>query len=99
MDDLINKILEIIKNYRLEDVDGIFFHQLDANHVKRWILQFDEEDREFLLSELLHILPESYLSKEDTLETFACEFEVLARDFGYDSVQDFLDETSFLDIQ
>jgi len=50
MDDLINKILEIIKNYRLEDVDGIFFHQLDANHVKRWILQFDEEDREFLLS-------------------------------------------------
>ncbi len=99
MDKVINKIVEIIKNYRLEDVDDIFFSQLDENHVKKWINQFEEEDRLFLLTELLHILPKSYLSKEETLETFTTEFEVLSKDFGYDSVKDFLDETMILDCQ
>lgn len=99
MDKLIDEIVEIIKNYRLEDVDGFSYIQLDASHVRRWILQFEEDDREFLLSELLHILPDSYLSKEDTLETFTSEFEVFAENFGYESVSAFLDETLFLDTQ
>lgn len=98
MDEFIEKILSIIENYRLEDVDWLF-KKIDAAHIKRWINQFHESDREFLLSELLHILPSSYLSKENTLQTFTSEFEILSNDYGYSNVADFLDETIFLDCQ
>ncbi|MEP1034400.1 hypothetical protein [Ekhidna sp.] len=98
MDELIEDILETIGGYREEDVNWAF-KGMSAERVKNWINQFDEEDREFLLNELKHILPKSYLSKEDTLETFGGEFEVLRKDFGYETVNDFLDETRFLDCQ
>lgn len=90
MDELIEKIIKIIGSYR-EDID--------AAHINKWIEQFDEGDREFLLSELLHLLPQSYLSKENTLRILGNEFETLRADFGYQSVVDFLDETKFLDCQ
>ncbi|MCF8308790.1 MAG: hypothetical protein K9I68_07275 [Bacteroidales bacterium] len=99
MDDLIEKIIEIIGNYREED--NSFYHRLDINkaHVNKWIEQFDEEDREFLLTELLHLLPQSYLSKENTLRILGNEFETLRKDFNYQTVEEFLDETKFLDCQ
>jgi hypothetical protein len=72
---------------------------MDKAHIIRWIEQFEENDREFVLSELLHLLPKSYLTKEDTLEILGKEFETLKNDFGYKTVTDFLDETKFLDCQ
>ncbi|CCK80773.1 phosphoribosyltransferase-like protein [Desulfobacula toluolica] len=96
MEALISDILEVIKDYREDDP---FFPTIDENHINRWICQFDEDDQKFLLTELLHILPKSYLSKSKTLRILANNFEVLRKDFGYQSVQDFLNETEFLDCQ
>lgn len=99
MEKLIKDIVKIIKGYRKDDI-GLFYNtKIDEAHVKRWVEQFNEEDREFLLSELLHLLPQSYLSKKNTLRILGAEFKTLRKDFKYDSVEDFLDETRFLDCQ
>lgn len=99
MGKLINDIYQIIKDYRREDLGFLYRTEMSTEHIETWINQFDEDDREFLLSELLHILPKSYLSKEETLKMIGEEFEVYKKDFKYDSVQDFLKETKFLRCQ
>ncbi|ROH99557.1 phosphoribosyltransferase-like protein [Chryseobacterium daecheongense] len=98
-DTLINKIVEIIKDYRSEDLkDSNYNYTIDYDHVLKWILQFNEDDREFILSELLHLLPFSYLTKENTLRILS-DFEVYTNYLNYKTVQDFLSETKFLDCQ
>jgi len=99
MDELINNILGIIKDYRREDLGFMYRQEITHEHIKSWINQFDEGDREFLLSELLHILPKSYLSKDNTLDIIGKEFEVYRKNFGYDTIADFLNETKFLKCQ
>ena len=99
MNELIEKIIEIIGSYREEDKGFLYQTNIDNAHITRWIEQFNEDDREFILTELLHLLPKSYLSKETTLGILGNEFEILRKDFGYKTVQNFLDETKFLDCQ
>lgn len=99
MNELIDKIHNIIKDYRREDLGFLYRTEITHEHIKSWIKQFDKEDRKFFLSELLHILPKSYLSKDNTLDIIRKEFEVYKKDFGYDSVTDFLKETKFLKCQ
>lgn len=99
MDELIKSICEIIADYRREDLGIGYRHEVNEAHIKRWVEQFDEDDREFILTELLHLLPQSYLTKENTLRILGNEFETLRKDYGYDTVQQFLDETKFLDCQ
>lgn len=99
MDELIGSIHDIIKDYRREDLGWLYSQEITPKYIKTWINQFDEEDQEFVLSELLHILPKSYLSKENTLNVTRKEFDVYKKDFGYDSVTDFLNETRFLKCQ
>lgn len=99
MNQIIKEIVEIIKDYRRDDLDFFYKTEINEKHVTTWIEQFDEKDREFILKELLHLLPESYLTKENTLEILGNEFEILSKHFGYESVQAFLDETRFLDCQ
>ena len=99
MEELIKKIVEILRDYRREDINWLYKTEINEEHVTKWINQFDEDDREFILTEFLHLLPMSYLTKQRTLEIISSEFEVLRNDFGYDTVQDFLDQTKFLDCQ
>ena len=99
MDKLIEDIVKIIKGYRKDDIGFFYKQKIDEDHVKRWIEQFNEEDREFILTEFLHLLPQSYLSKKNTLKILGNEFETLRKDFEYEKVEDFLDETKFLDCQ
>lgn len=99
MDDLIEKVIEIIKDYRKDDISIFYNKKIDRAHIIKWIEQFEENDREFILSELVHLLPNSYLTKEDTLKILGNEFETLSKDFGYNNVIDFLDESIFLDCQ
>lgn len=99
MEELIEKIIEIIKDYRKDDISIFYNNKMDRAHITRWIEQFEENDREFILSELLHLLPNSYLTKEHTLKILGNEFETLKEHFGYKSVVDFLNETKFLDCQ
>jgi hypothetical protein len=99
MEEYINNILEIIKDYRRDDLGFLYRQEITKEHIEKWINQFDAQDREFFLSEFSHILPKSYLSKENTLDVINKEFEVYKRDFGYDSISDFLNETKFLKCQ
>ncbi|HUS86204.1 MAG TPA: hypothetical protein VMW76_03105 [Bacteroidales bacterium] len=99
MDELIEKIIELIKDYRKDDRSIFYRQKMDKVHITKWIEQFDEDDREFILSELLHLLPQSYLTKENTLRILGNDFETLRKDFGYESIAEFLDETRFLDCQ
>lgn len=60
MNELINELFDIIKDYRKEDGD-----LMSKDIINNWINQFDENDREFLLAEMIHILKKRYLSKEE----------------------------------
>lgn len=59
MTELIDKIFETIKCYRKEE--GEF---MSKEIITNWINQFDEEDREFILSELSVILESRYIRKQ-----------------------------------
>ncbi|PLX69981.1 MAG: hypothetical protein C0603_03325 [Denitrovibrio sp.] len=95
MNELITNILKIIKDYREDDL----FVTINENHIARWVNQFDENDREFLLTELLHLLPECYLSKQHTLSILKSTLDVLAKDYNCTSVQELLDQTYLMDCQ
>lgn len=95
LEELIEKILEIIKDYRKDDNDV----HIDKKHILKWINQFNPDDREIVLNELLYILPNSYLTEENTLRIFKNEFEILSKNFGYKSVEKFLDKSRFIDCQ
>ena len=99
MDELIEKIIDLIQDYRKDDISIFYRKKMNKAHLTKWVDQFEEEDREFILTELLHLLPQSYLTKENTLRILGNEFETLRKDYGYESVVDFLDETRFLDCQ
>jgi hypothetical protein len=94
MEDLAAEIVELIKDYRSEG--GI---RIDVEHVLTWVDQFDKGDRKFLLSELLHILPKSYISKKEAIETIEDSFEYLYKKYGHSSAVDFLAHSIFLDCQ
>ncbi|MBD1383734.1 hypothetical protein IDJ75_00465 [Mucilaginibacter rigui] len=94
MEELANKIVDIIYDYRSES--GI---SLDKDHVLTWVSQFDEDDRGFLLSEFLHILPKSYISKELVIDEFNQIFEYLSTYNKYDSIIAFLSHAKFLSCQ
>ncbi|WP_052600211.1 hypothetical protein [Aureispira sp. CCB-QB1] len=64
MDNLINDIYDIIKDYRNDD--GI---KISTDYIKDWINQFEEPDRLFLAEQLKEILRKRYISKQ-----FAKEF-------------------------
>lgn len=99
MEEKINKIVEIIGDYRIDDISWLYKTKINNEYVGKWVNQFDELDREFLVDELLHLLPNSYLTKENTLRITSTEFEIISKGFGYEDVNSFLDETKFLDCQ
>lgn len=95
MDAIIEKIVEIISPYR----EGELFVKIDQAHVGQWINQFNEDDREFILTELLHLLPQSFLTREKIIKVLDSVFDVLEKDFKYDSIEELLDNTCFLRCQ
>ena len=91
---IVKDIVEIISDYRIES--GM---QIDNDHILEWVSQFNEDDQKFLLSELLHILPYSYLSKKYTIKTLTSSFDYLKNKYKHDSVADFLSHANFLSCQ
>lgn len=61
-----SKLAEKLETYRA--ADG---YAVDADHVSRWIYQFDEEVREPLLSEMCHVIDATYYSEEEVRNFFA----------------------------
>ncbi|WP_029277837.1 phosphoribosyltransferase-like protein [Pedobacter borealis] len=99
MKNLINQIFEIVKGYR-EGEDG----EMSIDIITNWIRQFDEEDQEFLLSELLHILKLRYASKDNFKEYFkGILFKDIAKmaqsNFGLTDLKDIFGKLYFIDQQ
>lgn len=60
---LIEKLIYICKDYR--------HIKFDKDHVETWLGQFDENDQEFLLEQLVNILKKTYIS-EKNVDDFIC---------------------------
>lgn len=99
MENLINEIVDILKDYRRENLN--FFYRTDINsaHVKKWVEQFEIEDREFILSEFLHLLPKSYFSKDLTIQLLENVFNQISKHLKYENTKTFLEHVIFLDCQ
>ena len=93
MEERIKKILDVIKDYRNDD--GIFLTEKD---IDEWAEQFGN-DRDFVLDEFGHIIPQIYLSKAETVRYLEGVLEALRRLYKYGSLEDLLHETEFLKMQ
>ncbi len=97
MEQLINEIQDIIKDYRAdEDLPTVI---MTTQRINLWVEQFDEGDREFILIELKNILSQRYCSKEKVKTFLKAVIDKLTTDYGYQSLTSFLNETVFLDLQ
>jgi hypothetical protein len=89
------KIQNIICDYRNED--GIFISEKD---ILAWVKQFADEEQNFILEELLHLLNQGiYLSKSKAKEFLHNNIQDLAKHFKYARLSDFLVNTHFINIQ
>lgn len=93
MEEIADKVLEIIKDYRNDD--GVF---LDSEHIINWANQF-EDNAEFMLNEISHILPQVYISKETAKNFIDGHLIALQQKFGYSNITELLINTEFLDMQ
>lgn len=96
MQEIAKQIFEIINDYQSDYVERKF--DITEEHIIAWANQF-EEDAEFVLKELLHFLPEIYISKEkarNLLRTRLLEFQNF---YGYRSMLEMIMNTHFFNVQ
>lgn len=93
MEELAQKIHAIIHDYRSED--GIL---ITPEGICEWALQFDD-DAHFMLQELTHLLPQIYFSKSRVQKEMANMLNELYQYFKYTSIDSFLRDVDFLDLQ
>lgn len=92
---LISEIFDIIQDYHC---DTPFI--MSKDRIEEWIDQFDEADREFLLSEFLHLLKKGiYISKEKGKEILWSNLIEIAKREGYTDIRTFIWETRFILLQ
>jgi hypothetical protein len=88
-------IIAIIGDYRNDE--GIKLNETD---IINWVNQFDENDREFILTEFLYLLKQGiYLSKERAKVYLHNNLQELAKHFNYKNLSSFLANAHFLNIQ
>ncbi|GGH18985.1 hypothetical protein GCM10011418_23010 [Sphingobacterium alkalisoli] len=86
-------IHHLIRDYRTED--GI---QISPDSIIAWASQFGD-DALFILSELSHILPQMYISKQKAKQFILQHINWLINRYGYRGIHEFLSDTEFLKIQ
>src|SRR6185312_6053238 len=97
MDPLIDELFNQLNDYRADEM--LPNVRMTKNRIKRWVEQFDEGDRVFILTELKHIFAKRYCSKVSVRAFLKAVIDKLTKDLGYKSVQEFLENTVFLDLQ
>jgi hypothetical protein len=90
--ELLESIASTIADYRAGQIP-----QIDAAHVERWIKQFDKAVRDPILTELDHVLKETYLSKP-AVKKFLASL-VKNEDLATADPCAFWRDVAFLDIQ
>lgn len=93
MELLINELYDLIKDHRSDE--GF----MTIERVKAWIMQFTEEDREFVLSETIHIFKQRYISKENGRKYVKIMVEYLADLCKCSNVKEFISDSYFINNQ
>lgn len=97
MEELAEQIAHITSDYHCDVQDDF---QMTPEHILEWVNQFEESDREFILSEFAHLLNQGiYISKQKAIELLEGLIEKLRNFLKYSSIEQFLNETIFLNIQ
>ncbi|OXB03336.1 hypothetical protein B0A81_18570 [Flavobacterium plurextorum] len=65
MHETAERIFEILQDYHCDTPETDY--RMSVEHIMDWAGQFDD-NAEFILSELLHFLPEIYISKSKAAE-------------------------------
>lgn len=94
---LAENIAEITRDYHSDYNNGFV---MTDHHVLDWVNQFEEIDREFVLSEVSYILQQGiYISKEKATEILLDFINKATTFFGYQNLEMFLRETHFISQQ
>lgn len=96
MQELAEEIFEIIKDYQCDYADRKF--EITVEHIINWASQFGE-DGEFVLSELLHFLPEIYISKEKAKDLLRARLLEIQRFYRYKTMNEMVTNTYFFNVQ
>jgi hypothetical protein len=96
METLIREVYQILQDYRIDEEN---YGGMTPERIYRWVLQFDEADRIFILGELKFIFKERYFSKTRVLLFLQDTIRTLTNDLGYTNETDFLDNAHFLNLQ
>lgn len=92
---MLNKIAKDIVDI-INDYEN---NEMTVDHVLTWVNQFAEIDREFILNELVGIFKKTYYPKNKCIEILKEYIEFLSKHHQYTSINDFLANTIFLDLQ
>jgi hypothetical protein len=90
--DLLKSVAAIVDNYRLGEIAPI-----DADHVMRWISQFDCGVRKGMLAELAHVFGQTYFTKGGVEEFLAAVLR--SKELVGEDPSEFWKSAKFLDIQ
>lgn len=96
MQDLAEQIFEIIKDYQCDYPDRKF--EITVEHIIAWANQFGN-DAQFVLEEMLHILPEIYISKEKAKNLLRERLLDIQKFYGYKTMNEMVINTYFFDVQ
>ncbi|MCO6175484.1 hypothetical protein NHF50_10555 [Flavobacterium sp. NRK F10] len=93
MEQSIQNLYEVIKDYREED------NLMSIEIITNWANQFKPEDREFIVQETTHIMKQRYLSLENAKKLLKSRIEFLTQEYEFNSPKDFLKEVRIIDNQ
>lgn len=97
LEKLSKEINSIIEDYHC---DENIYPCITAESICEWVCQFEEKDREFILSEMLHLLKQDiYISKKKAEELLLDLIVQLSDHYKYKNIESFLVETIFIDVQ
>ena len=97
MEQLIRNICQTLEDYRADENKPAV--RIKQESIRRWIIQFEESQRIPILTELDNIFKKRYCSKADTKDFLDKVINTLTNDFKYVTVQDFLKNSVFLNLQ
>lgn len=96
MQETAEQIFEIIKDYQCDYAERKF--EITVEHIIAWANQFGD-DAEFVLKELLHFLPEVYISKEKAKVLLRKRLLEIQKFYGYKTMNEMVVNNYFFNIQ
>src|SRR4051812_20361778 len=90
--ELLQSVADTIAGYRKGEIS-----RPDAKHVELWLAQFPKDDRAPVLSEIAHVLKQTYISREEALNFI--EHLISNEKLAGDDPKAFWKKVNFLNIQ